>query len=99
MDTNKTKLKYVYEFNKIKRLLATAFNKRKSVKIKYCSLSSDETKYREISIYSISSDFVVAYCHLRKEIRTFITKRIISAAILSKDYDIPNNFNSRRYVR
>ena len=72
-------------------------NKRK-VKIKYYSLSSDETKWRTIDIYQIGDDFIIAYCHLREEERTFVISRINQAAILNESYKIPKGWTPESIV-
>lgn len=83
---NEKRLKYAYEPKEIRSLLKKAYQQRKNVKIRYYGLSSDEVRWRKVSIYQIGSDFIVAYCHLRGEERTFVTRRISQAAILDESY-------------
>src|SRR3989339_291957 len=85
---NEKKLKYAYYKKDIKAFLRQAFKEKKKVKIRYYSLSSDEIKWRTVSIYQLGSDFIIAYCHLRNEERTFVTDRISQAAILDESYKI-----------
>ena len=83
------KLKYAYDKKDVQALLKQAFKEKKNVKIRYYSLSSDEVKWRTVSIYQLGDDFIIAYCHLRGEERTFVTSRINQAAILDESYKIP----------
>src|SRR3989344_5966189 len=92
------KLKYVYDKKEIRALLKQAFKEKKNVKIRYYSLSSDEVKWRTVSIYQLGSDFIIAYCHLRNEERTFITDRISQASILDESYKIPKGWVSESRV-
>lgn len=95
---NEKKLKYVEDKKEIKSLLRQAFKEKKKVKIRYYSLSSDEVKWRTVSIYQFGSDFIIAYCYLRHEERTFVTDRISRAAILDESYKIPNGWKSESIV-
>ena len=83
------KKKYVHNKKEIKNLLKQAFEEKKKVKIRYYSLSSDEVKWRVVSIYQFDQEFIIAYCHLRNEERTFIIDRISKASILDERYKIP----------
>ncbi len=92
------KIKYAYDKKEIRALLKQAFKEKKNVKIRYYSLFSDEVKWRTISIYQFCSDFIIAYCHLRNEERTFVTDRISQAAILNELYKIPKGWVSESRV-
>ncbi len=83
------KLKYAYEQKNIKELLKKAFQEKKKVKIRYYSLSLDEVKWREVAIYQFDSDFIIAFCYLRNEERTFVMNRISQAAMFDENYKIP----------
>ena len=73
-------------------MLRQSFKEKKKIKIRYYSLSSDEIKWRTVSIYQLGSDFIIAFCHLRDEERTFVTDRISQAAILDESYKIPEGW-------
>jgi len=77
---NEKRLVYVYDRKNITSLLKRAYKERKRVKISYYSLSSDEVKWRKVEIYQIGDDFIIAYCHLRKDERTFVIPRINKAS-------------------
>jgi predicted DNA-binding transcriptional regulator YafY len=96
---NKEKrLKYVYNQKEINTLLRNAYKEKKVVKISYYSLLSDEVKWRKVDIYQIENNFIIAYCHLRKEERTFVIQRINQAAILNETYKIPKGWISKSRV-
>ena len=92
------RLKYVDDLKDIRSLLRQAFKLKKNVKIRYYSLSSDEVNWRKVSIYKVGSDYIIAYCHLRCEERTFVTKRISKAAILDENYKIPKGWKPENII-
>ena len=57
-------------------VLKEAFDGHKSVKIRY------KGSWRTIDPYSINNTYVVAYCHLARDIRTFRVDRIQGAELL-----------------
>ncbi|MBU0977610.1 MAG: WYL domain-containing protein [Nanoarchaeota archaeon] len=95
---NEKKLKYAEDKKEIRALLKQAFKEKKNVKIRYYSLSSDEVRWRVVSIYQLGDDFIIAYCHLRNEERTFVTDRIYRAAILDEKYKIPGGWEPESIV-
>ena len=82
----------------IKEKLRKAFRNKVNIKTKYYSLSSDEVKWRVISIYRIGQDFVQGYCHLRNEERTFVIDRIRSAIVQEEPYELPSNWKPKSKV-
>ena len=95
---NEKRLKYSNEKSEIKRLLKQAFKEKKKVKIRYYSLSSDEVKWRIVSIYQFGDGFIIAFCHLRNDERTFVTDRISRATILDDGYKIPDGWEPESRV-
>lgn len=95
---NEKRLKYVEDKKDIWTLLKQAFKEKKKVKIQYHSLSSDEVRWRIVSIYQLGSDFIVAFCHLRNEERTFVMDRISRATILDEKYKIPKGWEPESIV-
>lgn len=59
-------------------ILNEAFNKHRSVKIRY------KGAWRTIDPYSLNGTYVVAYCHLACDIRTFRVDRIQAAELLEE---------------
>jgi predicted DNA-binding transcriptional regulator YafY len=91
---NDKKLTYTDDKDEIRLLLIKAHKEKRKVKIRYYSLSSDEVKWRKVAIYKSSSNFIIAFCYLRNEERTFVTDRISRAAILDERYKIPKGWKS-----
>ena len=82
----------------IKKILRDSYRKKVNVKIKYYSRLSDEVKWRILSIYRLEPDFLIAFCHLRKEERTFVIDRIRNARILEEPYQIPKDWKPKSIV-
>jgi len=79
----------------VNQILRDSFRAKKKVKIRYYSLSSDEIKYRVISIYQLENDFLIGYCDLRKNERTFVKNRISFAKRTDENYEIPKNWKPK----
>jgi len=92
------KIIYSHDKKGIIEILRKAFKNKQNIKIQYYSLSSDETRYRIVSIYELEEGWIIAYCHLRKEERTFVIRRILAAALLKKHYKIPRNWKPQSIV-
>jgi len=92
------KLEYVYDKKGINALLKKAYQEKKKIKIRYYSLSSDEVKWRKVAIYQFDPDFIIAFCYLRNEERTFVMNRISQAAILDEKYNIPKGWSPESIV-
>ncbi len=82
----------------IRRLLQKAFDEKRKVKIRYYSPHSDEHTTRIINIYQIYINAIIAYCHLRKDERTFVIDRINSAAMLDERYSIPRGWSPESVI-
>lgn len=68
--------KVVLHKESLSKILLEAFNSQRSVKICY------KNAWRIIDPYSVDSTYVVAYCHLAIDIRTFRIDRIQGAELL-----------------
>lgn len=89
---------YLRDKSGIRKLLQKAFDKKRQIKIRYYSPHSDEHTTRIIDIYQIYLNSIIAYCHLRKDERTFAIERINSAAILDENYKIPKNWSPENVI-
>lgn len=73
------------------------------VKIRYSTLGEDAPKERIIEPYAIQPSFheranyVVAFCRLAGEIRTFKVERIKNIELLDAKYEIPSEFDVNKY--
>jgi predicted DNA-binding transcriptional regulator YafY len=85
-------------------LLAQAWIDRRSVQIVYQSYDANNPVKRTIDPYFIEpaaagrSSYVIAYCHLKKEIRTFKVERIESVYLTSAEYQIPASFDANLFL-
>lgn len=83
--------------------VAEAWVKQQRLKIAYRSLTAREVGERVIEPYYIEpaapehDSYVIGYCHLRKEIRTFKMSRIDSAELTSEPYSIPPDFDADKF--
>jgi hypothetical protein len=80
-------------------ILKEAFTQHRTLKIEYSTpfTKSGQRHSREIDIYEIELGRIIAFCHLRKAMRTFNISRILSAKITDKAYEIPSDFDLRAF--
>ncbi|MFA6420262.1 MAG: WYL domain-containing protein [archaeon] len=87
---------------KVYATLKKALAEQKTVAIEYFDMDSAEFIPREIDVYHTTARYTEAYCHLRKENRTFKTSRITKAKISNKKYALPNkeqdSINKQRII-
>jgi predicted DNA-binding transcriptional regulator YafY len=71
--------------------------------MRYFSASRNSTGRREVDAYHLwfagGGLYMIAYCHLRKEVRLFAVERIRSIAITDQPYQMPLGFNAQDYVQ
>jgi predicted DNA-binding transcriptional regulator YafY len=81
--------------------LSAAAQKRQSARVRYLSQQREQTE-RGIDPYGLAylggSWYVVAYCHLRRERRSFRLDRIQSAALLPASFARPDDFDALAYM-
>ncbi len=86
-------------------ILAEAWIKRRRVQISYRSYHKEKAQDRLIEPYYIEpvasghSSYVVAFCHLTGEIRTFKIDRIESIVATAQEYLIPAGFDANQYFQ
>jgi len=84
--------------------LAKAWTQQQTVKMSYHTYGDAGAKSRNVDPYFIQptdashSSFVIAYCHLSRDIRVFNIARIKSLEITGKKYRIPDSFNADEYL-
>lgn len=80
-----------------------AIERRARLRIEYYSPAGDETTQRDIDIYHLAHVrgdwYAVAYCHLRKALRTFALSRMKSVRLLDVRYQIPATFSVAEYFK
>jgi predicted DNA-binding transcriptional regulator YafY len=82
-------------------LLRGCIADRKRVRLRYQAFSQQET-CRDVDPYALSFRsgfwYLVAYCHLRDDMRTFRVDRIQVVEPLATTFDVPRDFNVRGYL-
>lgn len=87
------------ECESVDQLLHEAFSQRRTLEIEYASSfhNLNSKQLRQIDIYNFELGQVIAFCHLRKAMRTFNLRRIISAKLTEKKYRIPATFDLEEF--
>ena len=91
------------EHKKTIDLISQAIDKRRTAQMRYYSASRDQTSRREVDPYHLwfagGGLYLIAYCHLRKDVRLFAVERIRSIALTDHPYQMPLAFNVQEYVQ
>jgi predicted DNA-binding transcriptional regulator YafY len=84
-------------------LISQAIDKRRTVQMRYYSASRDGISRREVDPYHLwfaaGGLYLIAYCHLRKDVRLFAVERIRTIALTDHPYQLPLGFNVQEYVQ
>ena len=87
---------------KTTHIIEEAIREKVVIEIHYLSLKGEKTK-RVIAPYALTfrkrAWYLIGYCHLRKDIRTFRLGRIQKVKMLSESFEIPADFSIRDYFR
>ena len=84
-------------------IVVDALRQQRRLRITYRSPTTGETvrivePYRLVSIRG--EPYLIAFCHLRKQVRTFVPSRIVKAQILEDEpYEIPQDFSVEDYFQ
>lgn len=89
------------ECKTIDAITQEAFDKRKTLEIEYSSPNNKAGKRhtRQIDIYNFDFGRIIAYCHLRCDLRTFNIRRVLSAKLAEGTYEIPGDFNLEEFKK
>ncbi len=72
-----------------------------SVKIRYHKSGEEQSKYRLVDPYRIiywnNKWYVIGFCHLRNDIRSFKVERIESLMLTGNNFNRPENFSARDF--
>jgi predicted DNA-binding transcriptional regulator YafY len=83
--------------------ISQAIDKRPTAQMRYYSASRDQTSRREVDPYHLwfagGGLYLIAYCHLRKDVRLFAVERIRTIALTDHPYQMPLGFNVQEYVQ
>jgi predicted DNA-binding transcriptional regulator YafY len=84
-------------------VLRDAIRDRRRVRMLYRSVAQADARERDVSPYVLAHSrgwwYVVGFCHLRRDVRTFRIDRILEVRPLAQDADIPAEFDPRPYLR
>lgn len=82
--------------------LTRAITQKHTVQMRYYSASRDATSRREVDPYRLryvdGGLYLIAYCHLRKDVRMFAVERIRSLTLTDHPYQMPLHFDIEAYV-
>ncbi|PIU64408.1 MAG: hypothetical protein COS84_08400 [Armatimonadetes bacterium CG07_land_8_20_14_0_80_40_9] len=80
-----------------------AMRERKTIEIEYYALGKDEQAIRKVNPYgfilSLGAWYIIGYCHLRQDIRTFALDRIINLQLTEKEFKRPATFSLDEYFK
>lgn len=83
--------------------LAGAIANKRIVWMRYYSASSDKVAEREVDPYHLrfyeGAWYLIGYCHLRKEVRTFALDRILDIKVTEDGFDFPASFSLHDYLK
>jgi predicted DNA-binding transcriptional regulator YafY len=84
-------------------LITQAIDKLRTAQIRYFSASQGTSTRREVDPYRLwyagGGLYLIAYCHLRKDVRLFAVERIRSITLTDHPYQMPLGFNVEDYVQ
>lgn len=87
--------------DELKGKIQQAFDKKETVEIRYSASSMEEKNFmpqrRMVDIYYLDNKQIIAFCHLRRALRTFNIRRILDIKPTNKKYLIPENFDIITY--
>lgn len=87
---------------KVLEVLRGAVRDTRRVRLDYRSVSRSETHSREIDPYAMVHRwgwwYVIGYCHLRKEVRSFRVDRMEQVLLTSEKFQVPDDFNIPDYL-
>ena len=90
-----------YEYKSTQKI-EDAIREKTAIEIHYLSLKGEKTR-RTIDPYALTfrkrAWYLIGYCHLRKDIRTFRLGRIERVKTLSGRFEIPEDFSIKDYFK
>jgi len=82
--------------------LTKAIKDKRTVEVKYYSASRNETTKRKLDPYhlrhAMGTWYLIALCHLRQDVRTFIVSNIKEIKILEEKSVIPRGFSIEKFL-
>jgi predicted DNA-binding transcriptional regulator YafY len=91
------------QYKKTVDLITEAIDKTRTAQIRYFSASRNTTSSREVDPYrlwyALGGLYLIAYDHLRKDVRIFAVERVRSITLTDHPYQMPLGFNVEEYVQ
>lgn len=98
-------LKQFKEYGKYREILHTikdAALQRKTVEMVYFTMGRKKQMQRRVDPYRLlffnGTFYIIGYCHLRKDCRTFALERIKLLSVTEKRFTVPEDFRLEDYV-
>ncbi len=89
------------KYRKLIEAITHSLLERRRMKITYWTPSREEETERTIEPYRLwyvnGALYMVAYCHVRKGVRTFLIDRVREWELTEKHYEIPEDFDFEEY--
>jgi predicted DNA-binding transcriptional regulator YafY len=83
--------------------ISRAISQARTAQIRYYSASRHTTTRRDVDSYRLwyaaGGLYLIAYCHLRRDVRMFAVERIRSIILTEHPYQLPLGFNVEEYVQ
>lgn len=102
LSVNLTPIKVRADVKETFEKVLNAIKERRSILIKYHTISTGETKDRKVDPYHIFNSsgvwYFSGYCHLRNEVRDFAMDRVQSIKDLEEHFEIPDWFSPDKYL-
>jgi predicted DNA-binding transcriptional regulator YafY len=95
--------KSYHQYKQTVDLITQAIDKTRTAQIRYFSASRNTTSRREVDPYRLwyasGGLYLIAYDHLRKDVRMFAVERIRSITLTDHPYQMPLGFDVEAYVQ
>jgi len=97
-----SKFKDYQQYNAIFQDINKAIMEKRQIKITYYSISNDEITKRNLDPFHLMFRggfwYLIAFCHLRNEIKMFRIDRIRDIELTDKSFQIPADFSLSSYI-
>jgi len=91
----------MYAIDTVRPLLEQAVDESRSVEINYFSMTREEFTTRKVDPYGLRPEgdllWMVAYCHLREDMRVFRVDRIKEASLTHDSFERPQTFSLEEF--
>ena len=85
------------------RTVVAGIERQRTVRLAYFTLERRETTTRDVDPYGLvmheGAFYLVGFCHLRRDRRTFLMDRVRSAVLTDRRFTRPEGFSPREHLR